>query len=110
LRQLEGAFRQMVERAHAHGIRVYGGTLTPFMDSDYYHPSARSESDRQSLNHWIRASGVFDAVIDFDASLRDASRPDHLARSYDSGDHLHPGPVGYRKMGESIPLTLFQGK
>jgi lysophospholipase L1-like esterase len=106
--QLEAALQQMTERAHAHGIRVYGGTITPYRGSGYYHPSDRSEADRQSLNRWIRTSHVFDGIIDFDALLRDPAHPDRMAAEYDSGDHLHPGPAGYKRMGEGIPLSLFK--
>jgi lysophospholipase L1-like esterase len=106
--ELKGAFRQMVERAHAHGIRVYGATLTPYLGSGYYHPSVRSEEDRQNLNRWIRTSSTFDDVIDFDALVRDPSDSDHLAPESDSGDHLHPGPAGYKRMGEGISLKLFK--
>ena len=75
--------------------------------SDYYHPGPLSEADRQTVNQWIRAQGHFDAVIDFDAVVRDPQHPDHLLPAYDCGDHLHPWPAGYKAMGVSIPLTLF---
>ncbi len=107
LADIKGAMTQMVARAHAHGIKVYGATLTPDAGSGYYHPKALSEADRTALNQWIRTSGVFDAAIDFDAALRDPAQPDHLLPSNDSGDHLHPGPEGYKRMGEAIPLSLF---
>ena len=106
--ELESAFQQMVERAHAHGILVYGGTITPDRGSDYYHPSERSEADRQALNRWIRTAHVFDAVIDFDELLRDPAHPDRIAPQYDSGDHLHPSPLGYKRMGEGVPLAVFK--
>ena len=106
--ELESAFQQMVERAHAHGIRVYGGTITPDRGSDYYHPSERSEADRQTLNRWIRTAHVFDAVIDFDELLRDPAHPDRIAPQYDSGDHLHPSLFGYKRMGEGVPLAVFK--
>ena len=67
-----------------------------------------SEADRQQVNQWIRAAGHFDAVVDFDAIVRDPQKPDHLLPAFDCGDHLHPSPAGYRAMGEGIPLTLFQ--
>ncbi|SFS12753.1 Lysophospholipase L1 [Granulicella pectinivorans] len=105
--ELEGAFLQMITRAHAHGIRVYGGTLTPYLGSDYYHPDARAEADRVALNQWIRTSQAFDGVIDFDAAVSDPARAGHLAPAFDSGDHLHPGPAGYARMGEAVPLPLF---
>jgi lysophospholipase L1-like esterase len=102
-----GAYEQMVIRAHAHGIRVYGATILPFVGSDYYHPPAPTEADRQTINDWIRAPGHFDAVIDFDKLTRDPQHPDRLLPAYDCGDHLHPNPAGYRAMGEAIPVTLF---
>lgn len=105
---LENALRQMVERAHAHGLRVVGGTVMPFLGSEYYHPSEQTEVDRQRLNQWIRTSGIFDGVVDFDQIMRDPSRPGYLAAEVDSGDHLHPNPAGYKRMGEAIPLNLLQ--
>jgi lysophospholipase L1-like esterase len=101
------AYQQIIARSHAHGLSVIGATITPYVGSDYYHPSPLSEADRQAVNQWIRAAGHFDAVIDFDAVVRDPQRPDHLLPAYDSGDHLHPSPAGYRAMGEAIPLALF---
>jgi lysophospholipase L1-like esterase len=103
-----GAYQQIIDRAHAHGIRVIGATITPYMGSDYYHPGPPSEADRQSINQWIRTSGHFDAAIDFDQIVRDPSHPDRLRPAYDCGDHLHPSPTGYRAMGEAVPITLFK--
>jgi lysophospholipase L1-like esterase len=107
-RRVIAAYEQMVARAHAHGIRVIGATITPYVGSDYYHPGPLSEADRQMVNEWIRAPGHFDAVIDFDAVVRDPRQPDRLRSDYDCGDHLHPSPAGYRAIGEAIPLTLFK--
>ena len=73
----------------------------------YYHPGPLSEADRQAVNRWIRASGNFDAVIDFDSVVRDPQHPDQLLPAYDCGDHLHPSPAGYKAMGDAIPLSLF---
>ncbi|MFD1949962.1 GDSL-type esterase/lipase family protein [Sphingomonas arantia] len=101
------AYRQMADRAHAHGIRLIGGTITPLIGNDYYHAGPETEADRQAINRFIRTSGTFDAVIDFDRIVRDPARPDRLAPAFDSGDHLHPSPAGYRTMGEAVPLTLF---
>ncbi|HEY4942225.1 MAG TPA: SGNH/GDSL hydrolase family protein [Rhizomicrobium sp.] len=100
-------YQQIVTRAHAHGIKVYGATLLPDLGSTYYHPDAQNEADRHAVNAWIRAPGNFDAVIDFDLALRDPVFPDALLPLYDSGDHLHPGPVGYQAMADSVPLALF---
>jgi lysophospholipase L1-like esterase len=100
------AYEQIIERAHERGLRVYGATITPYVGSDYYHPGPLSEADRQAVNAWIRADGHFDAVIDFDAVVRDPEHPDHLLPAYDCGDHLHPGPAGYKAMGDVVPLSL----
>jgi len=100
------AYRQLIERAHTHNLRVFGATITPYAGSDYYHPSPTSEADRQAVNQWIR--GHFDAVLDFDAIVRDHAHPDQLRAAFDSGDHLHPSPAGYKAMAESISLTEFQ--
>jgi lysophospholipase L1-like esterase len=107
VRRVIQALEQIVARAHAHGLRVYGATITPYVGSDYYHPGPLSEADRQDVNAWIRAAGHFDEVIDFDSVVRDPQHPDRLLPAFDCGDHLHPSPAGYRAMGQSIPLTLF---
>lgn len=107
--QMIGAYEQIILRAHAHGIMVIGGTITPYMGSDYYHPGAASEADREAVNAWIRQPGHFDAVVDFDRVVRDPKHPDRLLPAYDSGDHLHPSPAGYRAMAAAIPLALFTG-
>jgi len=101
------AYEQMVRRAHRHGIRVFGGTLTPFSGSAYYKAAAMSEADRVAVNRWIRAPGHFDAVIDFDLALRDPQQPAALLPAYDSGDHIHPSPAGYRAMANAIRLADF---
>lgn len=103
-----GAYQQIILRAHSHGIKVIGGTIMPFMGSGYYHPTESNESDRQLVNAWIRATGHFDAVVDFDKIMADPAHPDHLRPDYDSGDHLHPSPAGYRAMADAIPPAIFQ--
>ncbi|MGD0629986.1 MAG: SGNH/GDSL hydrolase family protein, partial [Terracidiphilus sp.] len=107
VKRILSAYEQMILRAHAHGLRIYGATITPFVGSDYYHPGPLNEADRQAVNAWIRAAGHFDVAIDFDTVLRDPQHPEHLLSAYDSGDHLHPSPAGYRAMGEAVPLSLF---
>jgi lysophospholipase L1-like esterase len=102
-----GAYRQITDRAHAHGLRVIGATITPYVGSNYYHPGPLSEADRQAVNRWIRSPGNFDAVIDFDRVVGDPEHPDRLLPAYDCGDHLHPSPAGYKAMGDAIPLNLF---
>ena len=106
--RIEAAYAQMIERAHAHGVRVIGATILPYVGSGYYHPGPESEADRQAINAWIRGPGHFDSVLDFDLVTRDPQHPDRLLPAYDSGDHLHPGPAGYKAMGDAIPLTLFR--
>jgi lysophospholipase L1-like esterase len=104
-------YRALVVRAHAKGVRVVGTTLAPFADAlpgtplhaSYY--SRSKDALRLRLNDWIRRSGTFDAVVDFDAVLRDPARSHHLAPAYDSGDHLHPGDVGNRAMADAITLA-----
>ena len=99
------AYRQIIVRAHSHDIRVYGATITPFGGSFYATPEA--ERARQAVNLWIRTSGWFDAVLDFDAVTRDPQHPASLSAEADSGDHLHPADGGYRIMGDAIDLKLF---
>ncbi|WP_165949410.1 SGNH/GDSL hydrolase family protein [Kribbella turkmenica] len=98
-----GALRQVITRAHARGLKIYGGTLTPFGNA----PDLREER-RLAVNEWIRTSGEFDAVVDFDAALRDPANPRRMLPAYDSGDSLHPSDAGYEAMGNAIPLNLFQ--
>jgi lysophospholipase L1-like esterase len=101
------AYAQMVQKARARGVKMIGATIMPYGGSDYYHPDAANERDRQAINAWIRTPGNFDAVIDMDKTMRDPAKPDRLLPAYDSGDHLHPSMEGYRVMARSVPLELF---
>ena len=101
------AYQQIVQRAHDHGVKVMLATVMPFMGFPFYHPTPENEADRQALNAWIRAPGHADAVVDFDAAMRDPAAPDHLLPAYDVGDHIHPSVEGYRVMAELIPLSFF---
>jgi lysophospholipase L1-like esterase len=101
---LSAALTQMAARAHASGLRIIAGTITPFMGWRSY--NEERESVRQAVNEFIRTSDVFDAVVDFDAVVRDPADPRRLAPEYDSGDHLHPSDAGYRAMGEAVDLRL----
>jgi lysophospholipase L1-like esterase len=106
--QLTDAYRRLIARAHAAGVKIHGGTLLPFegTDSPGYHASDK-EHVRQAVNAWIRTSGAFDGVVDFDLATRDPRRPERLLAAYDSGDHLHPNDAGHRAMGEAVDLRLF---
>jgi lysophospholipase L1-like esterase len=107
--RLIGAFKQIILRAHAQGIPVYGATITPFGGNDPYDdPAGLREASRETVNHWIRTSGAFDAVIDFDRAVRDPQHPTRLRSDLDVGDHLHLTPAGYQIMGDAIPLSLFR--
>jgi lysophospholipase L1-like esterase len=100
------ALTQIVTRAHEHGIKVFGATLTPYQGAGYY--SDVGEKMRQDVNQWIRTNGIFDGVIDFDQITRDPARPSVFSAQADSGDHLHPGDEGYKEMGSAIDLSLFR--
>lgn len=101
--------RQLIARARDHGLKIYGATLTPFEGTifpGYY--TAAGEAKRQAVNAWIRSSGEFDAVIDFDRALRDPANPGRMLPAYDSGDHLHPNDAGYLAMANAVDLKLFR--
>jgi lysophospholipase L1-like esterase len=108
VKSIIAAYEQIVARAHAEGIFAIGATITPFGGSGYGRSPA-NEADRQKINAWILAPGHFDAVVDFAKVIADPQDPSKMAVQFDSGDHLHPSPKGYRAMGESVPLTLFSG-
>ena len=105
---LIAAHRQLIARARARGLRIYGATLTPFEGAAYWTPEG--EAKRQALNQWIRTSKQYDGVIDFDAVVRDPQQPTKFLPQYDSGDHLHPGDAGYKAMGEAVDVTLFTAR
>lgn len=103
------AYRQLISRAHVRGVKVIGATLTPCEGADipgYY--SEAKEAIRQTVNKWIRTSGAFDGVIDFDAVMRDPDHPSQLLPRFASKDHLHPNDDGYKAMADSIDLNLFR--
>jgi len=113
--EIIAGYQQLVTRAHLHGLRIIGVTLTPFGDSfagtpfeGYY--SEAKEKIRVAVNEWIRNSGEFDGVIDFDKAVRDPAKPSHIQAQFDKGDHLHPNPAGYKAMAEAIDLNQLLGK
>jgi len=102
---LIAAHRQLILRAHARGLKIFGGTLTPFEGAGYWTPEG--EAKRVALNEWIRTSKEYDGVIDFDAATRDPSQPTKFLAPYNSGDNLHPSDAGYQAMANAIDLSLF---
>ena len=107
--QMIAGLKQMAVRARTRGIRIFGGTLTPFENETFlvgaWTPAR--EAVRQAVNAWIREAGAFDAVIDFDKGVRDPEHPASMLPIYDCGDHLHPSDLGYNRMGDIIDLSLF---
>jgi lysophospholipase L1-like esterase len=101
--------RQLIERAHERGLKIFGGTLTPFEGTvfpGYYSPE--KDVKRKAVNQWIRTSKAFDGVIDFDKAVQDPQNPNRILPKYDGGDRLHPSDAGYQAMGEAIDLSLFR--
>jgi lysophospholipase L1-like esterase len=103
--QIIAGYLNLIAAAHAAGLKIFGATLTPFQGSGYY--TAAREAEREAINQWIRTSGAFDGVIDFDRAVRDPADPLRLLPAYDSGDHLHPNDAGYQAMADSINLAPF---
>jgi lysophospholipase L1-like esterase len=103
---LIAAHKQLIEQAHARGLKIYGATLTPFWGAAYF--TEAGETKRQALNEWIRNGKGYDGVIDFDKATRDPGDPKKFLEKYDSCDYLHPGDAGYKAMGEAIDLSLFR--
>ncbi|TDC86526.1 SGNH/GDSL hydrolase family protein, partial [Nonomuraea deserti] len=107
---LIAAYEQIIVRAHAHDIRVYGGTLTPFGGNIPYDDApGHREAARQTVNDWIRGGGRFDAVVDFDRAARDPAVPRRLLAALDLGDHLHLNPAGHRALAGAVPAGLLTG-
>ena len=111
--QIIQGYKQLIDRAHARGINIYGATLTTF--EGYAVPgtsfpffSPLNEEKRLAVNNWIRTSGEYDGVIDFDKVLHDPSAPSRMLPAYDSGDHVHPTDEGYKAMADAIDLSLFR--
>ena len=107
---LIAGYRQLIARTHGMSppVKIYGATLTPFEGTFEGYYSPEKEMIRMAVNQWIRTSGEFDGVIDFDKAIQDPNNPGRMATAYDSGDKLHPGDAGYLKMAESVDLSLFE--
>lgn len=103
-----GGLQQIIVRAHEHGIKVFGATVTPYEGAFAY--DADGEAVRQAVNKWIRTGKAFDHVIDFDEVVRDQGHRARMLTAYDSGDHIHPNPAGYKAMADSIPLSILRGE
>ena len=104
--ELIGGYRQIIERCHAQGIKVMGATLTPAVGVPTY--SEHGEEVRVAVNRWIRAKGNFDAVVDFEAVLRDPQNPAKLKAAGDSGDHIHPNDAGNQLVADAFDLGVFK--
>ncbi|HVV46516.1 MAG TPA: SGNH/GDSL hydrolase family protein [Bryobacteraceae bacterium] len=102
---LIAAHKQLIERAHMHGIKAIGVTLTPFEGASYF--SEPGEAIRTALNQWIRTSKAYDAVIDFDAVTRDTANPKQIRPTFNIRDHLHPNDAGYKAMADAVDLSIF---
>jgi len=107
--QMIDGLKQLAVRARTRGIKIFGATLTPYENETFlvgaWTPAR--EAKRQAVNAWIREGAAFDAVVDFDAALRDPAHPARMLPIYDCGDHLHPSDLGYNAMGDAIDLALF---
>jgi lysophospholipase L1-like esterase len=103
---LIGAYKQLIARAHARGLKILGGTILPYEDAGYYHPEG--EAVRRAVNDWIRTGGAFDGVIDFEQAVRDPQHPTRYRGADQSGDNLHPNDAGYHAMSEAVDLQALQ--
>jgi lysophospholipase L1-like esterase len=102
---LIAGYRQLISQVHQHGLKIFGATMTPFEGAAYF--CDEGEAKRTQVNTWIRSSGEFDGVIDFDQATRDPGHPTVFRADFDSGDHLHPNDAGYQAMANAIDLALF---
>jgi lysophospholipase L1-like esterase len=98
--------QQLIERAHARGIKIYGATLTPFEGAAYW--TAEGEAKRKAFNEWIRTSKAYDGIVDFDAAVRDPAAPTKIQQQYNPGDNLHMNDAGYQAMANAIDLGMFK--
>jgi lysophospholipase L1-like esterase len=104
--EIIAGYKQIIARTHARGLKIFGATILPYQGSSGW--TATGEAKRAAVNEWIRTSGAFDGIIDFDAALRDPAAPGRMAPQFDGGDHLHPGTAGHEAMGNAVDLALFR--
>jgi len=100
------AHQQLIARAHAHSVTIFGATLTPFEGANYWTPEG--EATRKAVNDWIRTSGAYDGVIDFDKAVQDPRQPTKMLPQFHPGDFLHPNSAGYKAMASVVDLKLFE--
>lgn len=105
---LKAGYTELAKRARARKVCLIGATIIPYGSSDYYKQAPHNEADRQEVNAWIRASGTFDAVADFDAAIRDPQQPNRMRAEFDKGDGLHTSPAGFRAMADAVPLEALR--
>ncbi len=105
--QIIARHRQIIVQSHALGLKIMGGTIPPFGGTALLKHAALDEANRTAVNAWIRNSGAYDAVIDFDLATSDPQHPTRLLPAYDGGDHLHPNETGYKAMADAVDLSIF---
>jgi len=105
---LIAGYQQVIDRAHQQGMLVFGGTITPFANDTFGFDTPVNRAARLVVNRWIRTSGAYDGVVDFDAALRDPADPERIRADLDSGDHLHPNDAGAAALANAVPLRLFR--
>ena len=105
---LIAGYQQVIDRAHQQGMLVFGGTITPFANDTFGFDTPANRAARLVVNRWIRTSGAYDGVVDFDAALRDPADPERIRPEFDSGDHLHPNDAGAAALANAVPLRLFR--
>jgi lysophospholipase L1-like esterase len=103
---LLAGYRQLIARAHAHGVKIYAATIMPYEGASYWSPAG--DALRQRINQWMRTSREWDGFVDFDAAWRDPARPTQIKAGMGAADHLHGSDAGYAALGDSIPLDLFK--
>lgn len=106
VQDIQAADRQLIARAHGKGVKIYGATIPPFEGASYWSPAG--DAVREAVNAWIRRSGEFDGVLDFDAAWRDPAHPAQIKPGFNAPDHLHGSDTGYAALGDAIDLKLFR--